>query len=128
MRPTNYFRFPTEEAWNEAALTLGVASIGPVIVTEATYDEETGEELTPAVYEDQTIWSYYTHEHSCDVVGIMYNDDGVYETDEETGEINVVSEPTVIEGFHVNFIGEFPEELQTNIVTPSSPYRKFAGH
>ncbi len=124
MRPTNYFRFPTEEAWNEAALTLGVASIRSVLVTEATYDEETGEELTPAEYEDQTTWSYYTHEHSCDVVGTIYNNDGVY--DEETGE--VISAPTVMEGYHVNFIGELPEELQANIVTPVSPYRKFAGH
>lgn len=124
MRPTNYFRFPTEEAWNEAALTLGVASIRSVLVTEATYDEETVEELTPAEYEDQTTWSYYTHDYSCDVVGTIYNNDGVY--NEETGE--VISEPTAMEGYHVNFIGELPEELQANIVTPVSPYRKFAGH
>lgn len=123
MRPINYFRFPTEEAWNEAALTLGVATITPRLVTEETTDEDTGE-VIPAVYEDQTTWSYYTHEHSCDVVGIIYNNDGVY--DEETGE--VITEPTTMEGFHVNFIGEFLEELQANIVTPSSPYRKFAGH
>lgn len=124
MRPTHYLRFATEEDWNQAALTLGVASIGPVIVTEATYDEETGEELTPAEYEDKTTWSYYTHEHACDVVGTIYNDDGAY--DEETGE--VISEPTVMEGFHVNFIGELPQELEANLVTPVAPYRKFAGH
>ena len=124
MRPTNYFRFPTEEAWNEAALTLGVASIVPVLVTEATYDEETGEELTPAEYEDKTTWSYYTHEHSCDVVGIIYNNDGVY--DEETGE--VITEPTAMEGFHVNYCGEYPEDLEQYLVAPTTPYRKFAGH
>ena len=117
MRPTNYFRFPTEEAWNEAALTLGVAATNQVLVTEATED-------SPAVYEDQTTWSYYTHEHSCDVVGIIYNNDGVY--DEETGE--VVTPPTAMEGFHVNYIGNFPQDLQQYLVTPTSPSRKFAGY
>jgi hypothetical protein len=124
MSSTTYFKFPTEEAWTEAALTLGVAATGPVLVTEATYDEETGEELTPAEYEDQLTWSYYTHDHSCDVVGVIYNDDGVY--DQETFE--VVTPPTAMEGFHVNYIGAYPEELQEFVVAPSTPYRKFAGH
>ena len=117
MTPTHYLRFACEEDWNQAALTLGVAKITPRLVEEETED-------SPAVYEDYWTWSYYTHEHSCDVVGTIYNDDGVY--DEETGE--VISEPTVMEGFHVNFIGELPQELQANLVTPASPHRKFAGH
>ena len=117
MTPTHYLRFTTEEDWNQAALTLGVAKITPRLVEEETED-------SPAVYEDHWTWSYYTHEHSCDVVGIIYNDDGVY--DEETGE--VISAPTVMEGFHINFIGELPQELQANLVTPASPHRKFAGH
>jgi hypothetical protein len=117
MTPTHYLRFATEEDWNQAALTLGVAKVTPRLVEEETED-------SPAVYEDHWTWSYYTHEHSCDVVGTIYNDDGVY--DEETGE--VISAPTVMEGFHVNFIGELPQELQTNLVTPASPHRKFAGH
>ena len=125
MRPTNYFRFPTEEAWNEAALTLGVASIGPVIVTEATYDEETGEELTPAVYEDQTIWSYYTHEHACDVVGTVYNDDAVFDAEGE-----MISAPTAKDGWHVNIRMKshdtLPEDLNTYIVEPQTPSRVFA--
>ena len=100
MTPTHYLRFATEEDWNQAALTLGVAKVTPRLVEEDT------------------------HEHSCDVVGTIYNDDGVY--DEETRE--VISEPTVMEGFHVNFIGELPQELEANLVTPVAPYRKFAGH
>ena len=117
MRPTNYFRFPTEEAWNEAALTLGVAKITQRLVEEETED-------SPAVYEDHWTWNYYTHEYSCDVVGTIYNNDGVY--DEETGE--VISAPTAMEGFHVNYCGEYPEDLGQYLVAPTTPYRKFAGH
>jgi hypothetical protein len=117
MKTTNYLRFPTEEAWNEAALTLGVAVTNQVLVTEATED-------SPAVYEDQTTWSYYTHEHAIDVVGIIYNDDGVY--NEETGE--VITPPTAMEGWHVNYKTDaLPDALTEYIVTPSSPHRKFAG-
>ena len=124
MSSTTYFKFPSEEAWIEAAKTLGVASTGQVVVTEATYDEETGEELTPAEYGEGLVWSYYTHDYSCDVVGTIYNDDGVY--DPETFE--VVTPATTMEGFHVNYIGAYPEELEEFVVTPATPYRKFAGH
>jgi len=117
MTPTHYLRFATEEDWNQAALNLGVAKITQELLEEETED-------SPAVYKDHWTWNYYTHEYSCDVIGAIYNVDGVY--DDETGE--VISAPTVIEGFHVNFIGELPQELQVNLVTPESPYRKFAGY
>ena len=124
MRPITYFRFPTEDAWIEAAQTLGIAITSLVLVTEGTYDEETGEELTPPVYEDGLVWTYYTHDYSCDVVGTVYNDDAVY--DEETHEL--ITPSTAMEGFHVNYIGTYPTELEQFIVTPIKPYRKFAGH
>jgi hypothetical protein len=124
MKTTTYFRFPSEEIWNDTAQTLGIAKTVTVIVTEGTFDEETGEELTPAEYGEELKWQYYTHDYSCDVVGTIYNDDGVY--NEETGE--VITPPTVMEGFHVNYIGEYPQELEEYVVTPATPYRKFAGH
>ena len=123
MKTTTYFRFPSEEIWNDTAQTLGIAKTVTVIVTEGTFDEETGEELTPAEYGEELKWQYYTHDYSCDVVGTIYND-GVYT--EETGE--VITPPTVMEGFHVNYIGEYPQELEEYVVTPATPYRKFAGH
>lgn len=124
MSSTIYFRFPDEETWNEVAQTLGIAKMGNILITPSTYDEETGEELTPAEYEEGLMWSYYSHDYSCDVVGTIYNDDGVY--DPETFE--VVTPPTVMEGFHVNYIGEYPQELEEYVVAPATPYRKFAGH
>lgn len=41
-------------------------------------------------------------------------------------EGNVITEPTVIEGFHVNTLGEI-EGADDYIVTPNSPKRKFSG-
>jgi len=76
-------------------------------------------------YEGEELkWQYYTHDYSCDVVGTIYNDDGVY--NEETGE--PITPPTAMEGFHVNYIGAYPEEFEQYVVTPATPYRKFAGH
>lgn len=118
-----YFKFPIEEDWNQAALTLGVAVITPKLMTEESIDPET-QEIIPAVYEDYWTWEYYTHDHSCDVIGDIYNNDGVY--DQQTGEI--IAPPTKAEGFHVNFIGEVPVELEQYLITPVSPSRKFAGY
>ena len=64
-----------------------------------------------------------------DIIGDIWNDDGVYsEPDPETGEIEVITPPTKMEGYHVNIIleGALPEALQEFVVTPSSPYRVFA--
>jgi hypothetical protein len=65
----------------------------------------------------------YTHQWGVDEIGIIYNDDGVY--DPETGEELVP--PTPMDGWHVNCISEtLPEELEDYLVRPSSPVRIFA--
>lgn len=62
-----------------------------------------------------------------DIIGDIYNDDQVYERNEETGEITIISPATKKEGFHANIIlkGELPEELQDFVVTPQNPHRVF---
>lgn len=62
-----------------------------------------------------------------DIIGEIYNNDGVYETGEDGFPV-VVTEPTKKEGFHINIItsGELPEELGDYTVTPQNPYRVFA--
>ena len=82
--------------------------------------------------ENEESRSYYTVGDTpggIDVVGEIWNDDGVYETDEETGEITVISEPTKKDGWHVNVIlvGELPETLVGYIVEQETPNRVFAG-
>ena len=63
----------------------------------------------------------YTHDYAIDVIGtIIYG--GEYNL--ETG--NVVTEPIIFNGWHVNFIGELPLEWNQFVVEPAQPYRVFA--
>jgi len=103
-----------------------------------TSQEQADQKLTEVNYlrtyeEDEEVRTYYTTGDipgGIDVVGEIWNDDGVYEIDEETGEITVISEPTKKDGWHINIIlsSDLPEELQEFIVEPSTPSRRFAGY
>ena len=103
-----------------------------------TSQEKADQKLTEVNYlrtyeEDEEVRTYYTTGDipgGIDVVGEIWNDDGVYEIDEETGEITVISEPTKKDGWHINIIlsSDLPEELQEFIVEPSTPSRRFAGY
>jgi hypothetical protein len=114
---TYFLKFATEE---ESITKL----------TEVNY-YRTVEETNPETEEVETR-SYYTVGDipgGIDIVGEIWNDDGVYETDEETGEISVISEPTKKDGWHLNIIlaSPLPEALNAYLVTPQNPHRKFAG-
>ena len=63
----------------------------------------------------------YTHDHAIDVIGTITRG-GEY--DPETGAVIVA--PTVLAGFHVNFIGTLPDEWDEFLVEPDQPYRVFA--
>jgi hypothetical protein len=118
MKPTHYLRFPSEDTWKEVATELGIATSTDILIS----DPDTGEIITPAIYETQWDWKYYTHDYSCDVVGIIYNSDGEYDAD--TGEL--ITPPTPLPGFHVNYIGYLPEKFHQYLVVPTSPNRTFA--
>jgi hypothetical protein len=65
-----------------------------------------------------------------DVIGEIWNNDGEYsDPDPATGEIEVISEPTKLAGWHVNVIlaGPLPSLLEEYLVTPTTPNRRFAG-
>ena len=99
---TTYLRFPSQEAWEQAATAVGVLS----------------------VVDDEQQWSYYTHDWAVDDVGVIYNDDGVYDPD--TGD--VITPPTPMDGWHVNYkAATLSSDLEAYVVTPNTPYRKFAG-
>jgi hypothetical protein len=63
----------------------------------------------------------YTHDHAIDVIGTISRG-GEYNP--ETGAVIVA--PTVLPGFHVNYIGTLPSEWEAFLVTPEQPYRVFA--
>jgi len=98
---THYLRFTNESAWTAAA-------------TAAGYFSEPDKDGNTALMA-------YTHDHAIDVVGIITRG-GEY--DPETGEVIVA--PTVLDGFHINFIGTLPDGWDEFLVSPAAPYRVFA--
>jgi hypothetical protein len=63
----------------------------------------------------------YTHDHAIDVVGTI-SIGGEY--DPETGDVIVA--PTVLDGWHINYIGELPGGWEEFLVEPVNPYRVFS--
>ncbi len=61
-----------------------------------------------------------SHNHALDVIGIISRGG---EWDEEG---NVITPPTVLDGWHVNYVGEVPEGWEQYAVSPEQPVRVFA--
>ena len=60
-----------------------------------------------------------SHNHALDIVGTISRGG---EWDEDG---NVITEPTVLDGWHVNYRGEVPDEWLQYAVTPENPARVF---
>jgi len=116
----NYLRFPDQAAWESAAAAAGFRVNSPIEITPESFDADTGE-LVPAVMEDRWTWLYYTHDWAIDDVGVIYNNDAVFDPDG-----TVVTPATPMAGWHVNYIGPLPEGWSAFLVTPVAPYRVFA--
>jgi hypothetical protein len=106
---TYYLHFPSQEVWKQAAQAVGVLNVVNV-----------GTEEEPDMQEQ---WSYYTNDWAVDDIGVIYNEDGVY--NQETGE--EITPPTPIDGWHVNFKSVEPMDWSGFLINPQSPYRIFAG-
>jgi len=63
----------------------------------------------------------YTHTHAIDVVGTI-SIGGTY--DPETGD--VITPPTVLDGWHVNYQGDLPDDWEQYVVSPEQPVRVWA--
>jgi len=61
-----------------------------------------------------------SHSHCLDVIG------QIQRGGEWDDEGNVITEPTVLDGWHVNYSGELPEGWEEYAVTPDSPVRVWA--
>tara|TARA_B100002019_G_scaffold151100_1_gene130135 strand:+ start:221 stop:565 length:345 start_codon:yes stop_codon:yes gene_type:complete len=77
---------------------------------------------------EQTYYAVKDQIGDIDIIGDIWNDDGVYSEDSETGDITVVTPPTKKDGYHVNIIleGALPEALSEFVVEPQNPHRVFA--
>ena len=61
-----------------------------------------------------------SHEHALDVIGTI-SLGGEWDADG-----NVITPPTVLDGWHINYVGELPQGWEQYVVTPDSPVRIFA--
>ena len=93
---TNYLRFPSEATGLAALEAAG-------LLTEDGF---------PIIA---------SHTHALDVIGAIVRGG---EWDSETGE--VITPPTVLDGWHVNFVGKLPEGWDAFAVSPAQPVRVFA--
>jgi hypothetical protein len=78
---------------------------------------------------EQTYYAVRGQIGDIDIIGDIWNDDGVYgDPNPETGEIELITPPTKKDGYHVNIIleGALPESLSEFVVEPQNPHRVFA--
>ena len=116
---TRNLRFPDLETWETKGKELG-------LYTQMEVPAPTEED--PAATETQWVWDIQSRTHAIDNIGTIWNDDGEYEFNEETGEVTVIKERTPMAGYHVNYkCDELPASLTVYEVHPEVPYRKFAG-
>ena len=101
--PGPFFRFTDEAAWLTAARDAG-------FMVTVTDDEGNETEQLQA----------YTANRAIDVIGII-TEGG--EWDEDGNEI---VPPTVLPGWHVNYLGDLPDGWEQYEVTPTTPARVFA--
>jgi len=97
---THYLRFPDE--------STGMAALDAAGLTATN---ENGD----------TVVLTASHTHALDCVGPIYRG-GTYDPD--TGEVS--TPPTLLSGWHVNFVGELPDGWDTYLVEPKHPSRIFA--
>ena len=113
MTETKFLRFPDETAWREAAKEAGILTI----IEEKDDDGN--------VISTSDRWMFYTMDWAVDVIGTIYNNDGVY--DEEG---NQITPPTAVDGFHVNAKWMNPPKSRAVTATidkPATPHRIFLG-
>lgn len=97
---THYLRFPDEK--------IGMAALDAAGLLFTDEDGNTSP-LTAS------------HTHALDVIGPIYRG-GTYDPD--SGE--VITPPTLLQGWHVNYSGELPEGWDAYAVEPLHPVRVFA--
>jgi len=97
---THYLRFPDE--------ATGMAALDAAGFTTTNEDGD-------------TVVLTASHAYALDCVGPIYRG-GTYDPD--TGE--VITHPTLLSGWHVNYVGDLPNGWDAYLVEPNHPSRIFA--
>lgn len=75
------------------------------------------------IYLDESDTEHFftaSHHHALDVIG------KIQRGGEWDKEGNVITLPTVLDGWHVNYVGELPEGWEQYVVQPQQPVRVWA--
>jgi hypothetical protein len=83
-------------------------------------DEATAKTVLADYLAEDDTWITASHSHALDVIGTITRGG---EWDDEG---NVIAEPTVLDGWHVNYCGDVPDEWLQYAVEPQSPVRVWA--
>jgi hypothetical protein len=97
---TTYLRFPDE--------STGMAALDAAGLTTTNEDGD-------------TVVLTASHTHALDCVGLIYRG-GTY--DPVTSE--VITSPVLLDGWHVNYVGDLPDGWDAYLVEPKHPSRVFA--
>ena len=62
---------------------------------------------------------FCTHDYAIDIVNT------IVEGGEYDGEGNVIKQPSALNGWHINYVGELPVEWEQYLVNPEEPVRVF---
>jgi hypothetical protein len=83
-------------------------------------DEATAKTVLADYLTEDGTWITASHSHALDVIGAISRGG---EWDEEG---NLITPPTLLDGWHVNYSGELPEGWEEFVVEPENPVRVWA--
>jgi len=83
-------------------------------------DEATAKTVLADYLAEDDTWITASHSHALNVIGTITRGG---EWDDEG---NVIAEPTVLDGWHVNYCGDVPDEWLKYALEPQNPVRLWA--
>jgi hypothetical protein len=115
---TTFLRFPDEAT---AQQVMADYYQPYVAAADGYYDDEEGENpvFIPPVAEQEAHWKTSGYWWGLDVVGVITRPVG--EPDEEGNQAT-----ETLDGWHLNFNGDLPEQALEYVVEPKNPVRTFA--
>ena len=104
-------------------LTTTEELLAPLVPTMFRFpDAETGMDALEAagLLNEDGQFITASHTHALDVIGTIFSG-GEWSLDDE-----VITPPTVLDGWHINYVGELPDGWEEFAVYPANPVRTWA--
>lgn len=130
-----YLRFTDKEHFEQACEEAGFVEHNPIewktikktIASEdpeGNWTEEEIEEQEPIAWEKIIIKN--TFDYTIGDIGIIV-EEGEWTFNEETGEVEQITEPLELSGYHINFSGVLPLSFESAVIEiPNKPHHKIS--